>query len=420
MSSNDLPVRRRQWRIAALVTGIIAVMLGLCAGLGWTEASYATDAPFYAYSPAQVAGSPGSIIRFEPMSGAPLGAQAYRVLYRSTGLRGETIPVSGVIIVPSGAAPAGGRDIVAWAHPTSGVVSRCAPSEAYFAFQTIMGLREMVRRGYIVAATDYPGLGTQGPHPYLVGSSEARAVMDAVRAARQLPSAQASDRYVVWGHSQGGQAALFTGMLANSYAPELHLLGVAAAAPATDLGALLRDDADTDGGRNVTAMTLWSWHRVYGLPIDQWVAPAAMPAVDALSNECIESLYDMLQRRYSQRPLRTQFLTRPIGELTQKEPWRSLVAANSPGTLPADIPVLLTQGGGDRLVLPGITRAYAQRLCSAGSRVEYVELPGVRHGFIGADSALQAVNWITDRFEGLRAPSNCAASAPISQGEGND
>jgi predicted dienelactone hydrolase len=45
-------------------------------------------------------------------------------------------------------------------------------------FQMIWGLRDMVDRGYIVAATDYPGLGTPQTHPYLVGVSEGRAVLN--------------------------------------------------------------------------------------------------------------------------------------------------------------------------------------------------------------------------------------------------
>jgi acetyl esterase/lipase len=337
-----------------------------------------------------------------------LGASAYRVLYRSVGVHGEPIAVSGVVVIPAGPAPEGGRPIVAWAHPTSGVVPRCAPSEARFVFQTMMGLRDMVRQGYIVAATDYPGLGTEGPHPYLVGDSEARAVIDIVRAAHEIPNAQAGNRYAVWGHSQGGQAALFTGMLSASYAPELQLVGVAAAAPATDLKALLRDDADTDGGRNVTAMTMWSWQRVFGAPIDQLVAPSAMPAVDALSNECIESVYDMVQRHYSQKPLEQQFLT--VKDITTIEPWKTLLAQNEAGTLPKDMPVFIAQGAADRLVLPTVTAAYVQRLCDAGSRVEYVEMPGVHHGWIGSDSALQAVGWITDRFDNKPVPSTCAAT----------
>lgn len=78
----------------------------------------------------------------------------------------------------------------------------------------------------VVVAADYPGLGTPGMHPYLIGESEGRAVLDSVRAARDLPDAGASNRFAVWGHSQGGHASLYTGELAASYAPDLRLVGV--------------------------------------------------------------------------------------------------------------------------------------------------------------------------------------------------
>ena len=365
------------------------------------------DPAFYEVSPETALGVAGSIVHIEPMRGAPLGASAYRLLYRSTDPSNRPIVVSGIVVIPAGTPPQDGRPIVAWAHPTTGVVSRCAPSQARFVFQTMMGLRDMVRRGYIVVATDYPGLGTPGPHPYLVGDSEARAVLDAVRAARNLPHASAGDRYAVWGHSQGGQAALFAGALAEIYAPELKLVGVAVASPATDLQTLLRDDADTDGGRNITAMTLWSWSKVFHLPLDNVIEPGAMPSVDALSNECIESPIDMLERARSQRPLREQFLS--VDDITRVEPWRSLLLANIPGTLPRDVPVFIAQGDADRLVLPAVTQAYARRLCRAGDKVQYLSMPGIEHGWAGADSALPAVAWMADRFAGDAAPDSCAS-----------
>ena len=179
------------------------------------------------------------------MAGGPFNADAYRVLYRSTGLHGEPIAVSGVVIVPKGVPPAGGRPIVAWAHPTTGIVDRCAPSLARAFFRSVQGLQDMMNRGYAVAATDYPGLGTPGVHPYLVGESEARAVIDSVRAARSVPGVGDGRSFAVWGHSQGGQAALFTGLLASTYAPDLNLVGVAAAAPATELRSLMMKDIDT-------------------------------------------------------------------------------------------------------------------------------------------------------------------------------
>jgi acetyl esterase/lipase len=361
---------------------------------------------FYRAAEQELPGSPGTLIRQEPMSFAPAGAAAYRVLYRSSGLNDVPIAVSGIIVVPPGVAPEGGRPIVAWAHPTTGIVPRCAPSLAIFHFQQIQGLRKLVELGYVVAATDYPGLGTPGPHPYLVGISEARAALDSVRVARSLPGAGNGNRFAVWGHSQGGQAALYTGLTVKSYAPELDLVGVAAAAPATELATLLTDDFDTTGGRNITAMTLWSWARVFNAPIDQVVVPAAMPTIDQLAEECLESIYDFVVRQRTGRPLATTFLS--VKNVTVLEPWRSLLASNTPGVLPSDLPVFLAQGSADGLVKPDVTRRYMAGLCRAGSKVRMLVLPGVSHGFAAADSADAAVAWMADRFAGKPAPTDCA------------
>jgi acetyl esterase/lipase len=263
----------------------------------------------------------------------------------------------------------------------------------------------MLERGYVVAATDYPGLGTPEVHPYLVGTSEAHAVLDSVRAARAIPEAGANAHFAVWGHSQGGQAALFTGLEAALYAPELKLVGVAAAAPATDLAALMTDDIGTGGGNNITAMTLWSWSRVYGAPIDTVVSPQAGPVIDRLTKLCIERWFDMFTRRGPTQALEKSFLK--VDNLAEEEPWRRLLQENSPGPLPADIPVFLAQGSADGLVRPAITEAYRAQLCRNGNRVEFVLVPGVGHAFIARDVAGAAVSWIAARFAGEPAPTNC-------------
>jgi acetyl esterase/lipase len=386
---------QRKWMPNALVAAAVVGLAGI--------ASAQTD--FYKAPESLLAGAPGTLVRQEPMDGAPLGASTYRVLYRSTGLKGRPIFVSGVVIIPQGTPPSGGRPMVAWAHPTSGIVPRCAPSLAIFLFQQIQGLRSMISRGFVVAATDYPGLGTPGPHPYLVGESEGRAVIDIVRAARSLPRAGEGRDFTVWGHSQGGQAALFTGMMANAYAPELRLLGVAAAAPATDLAKLMSDDINSIGGKNITAMTLWSWHRVYGAPIDNVVDRRAMPAIDALAQECIEGPFDLIVRQRTGRPLEQYFLT--VQDPTKDEPWRSLLEQNSTGVLSPEIPIFLTQGTNDQIIQPAVTQAYMDKLCKAGSKVRLVMLPGIGHGRAAQASTMAAVNWISDRFAGKTPPDDC-------------
>jgi pimeloyl-ACP methyl ester carboxylesterase len=383
----------------------LVLAAALLAWSGYTGAVSAQSS-FYDAPRSALAGGPGTLVRQQPIDGAPLGASAYRVLYRSTGLKGEPIFVSGVIIVPQGDSPPGGRPIVAWAHPTSGVTPRCAPSLAIFLFQQIQGLRSFVERGYVVAATDYPGLGTPETHPYLVGDSEARAVIDSVRVAGGMPGAGGGKRFTVWGHSQGGQAALFTGLIAKSYAPELTLLGVAAAAPATDLVTLMDDDINSVGGKNITAMTLWSWHRVYDAPIIKIVDPLAIPVMDRLAHECIEGPFDLIARQRTEKPLEEHFLT--VEGPATVEPWHSLLEKNSPGALPPEIPVFLAQGTTDQIIRPDVTRDYMARLCKAGSKVRMLIMPNIGHGRAAQASTMQAVNWITDRFAGEEPPNDCS------------
>lgn len=386
---------------------IVLVTLAACQLLAFACQRAKAQGAFYQASQQEIAGPPGTLIRQEPMLGAPDGAAAYRVLYRSTDPGGRPIAVSGVIIIPNGPIPEGGRPIIAWAHPTTGIVPRCAPSLALFIFQQIAGSRQLLDRGFAIAATDYPGLGTPGPHPYLVGDSEARAVIDSVRIARSFAGVGNGNRYAVWGHSQGGQASLFTGLISKSYAPELDLVGVAAAAPATELATLMTDDLNTTGGRNLTAMTVWSWDRVFGAPMDKIVAPAAMPTVNRLAEECIESVFDIILRGETSKPLAQDFLT--VANPATLEPWRSLLVKNTPETLPPSIPIFLAQGSADGLVRPQVTQNYMQRLCRAGSRVSFLMMPNVSHSFAGRDSADAATAWMADRFAGLAAPSNCEA-----------
>jgi acetyl esterase/lipase len=295
--------------------------------------------------------------------------------------------------------------VIAWAHPTSGVMPPCAPSLMPDTAGLIWGLGAMLANGYVVTATDYPGLGTDGIHPYLIGESEGRAVLDSVRAARELPDAGASGRFAVWGHSQGGHAALYTGELAARYAPDLELVGVATAAPATYLIELLDSDNSSPSGKDITAWALLSWARLQDVPVTNLVEPGAMPAFEEVAKDCIQSVAQFEHIEKDERPLQhEQFLK--INPTTV-EPWRSMMLRNSPGQAPAGAPVFIAQGTADTTVRPDITKRFGEALCKQGTRVSFVELPGVTHTFAARDSASAALAWMTDRFRGVPAHSDC-------------
>jgi len=395
---------RRSSRSAVCLLALLlsAVATALIPG---AAASAAPTVP-YQVSPAELRkAQPGHLFNIYPqIGGAPANAKAFRIIYRSTGVNGEPIAVSGTVIYPAGPAPKGGRDVIAWAHYTTGVSARCAPTLLPNLSGTIPGLETMLSRGYVVVATDYEGLGTPGVHAYLVGVSEARSVLDSVRAARRLSGAQATNRFAVWGHSQGGHAALFSGELAPEYAPELKLVGIAAAAPATNLVDLFKAQKNSIAGDSLTAMALLSWARTYNLPLRDLLEDGVETRFEQVAESCLQSISQMLKTLSLARPLKENFLK---ADPTSLPEWRALMERNSPGHRPIKVPVFISQGTADKTVNPSLTVRYAKALCARGTPVTIKMLKGTSHSFVAEQSAYAAVTWIDKRFAGAKPPNDC-------------
>ncbi|MDO9383823.1 MAG: alpha/beta fold hydrolase [Hyphomicrobiaceae bacterium] len=386
------------WTAASIATALLALMLGLFA-----TAAAATGLPNVDQGTLARA-KPGTIFRVWPLEGGVRpGVKGYRILYRSTGKNGEAVAVTGAIIFP--AEPSGKkRNVVAWAHPTTGVVSKCAPTLLPDLSGTIQGIDRLTEQGYVIVATDYIGLGTRDAHPYLVGVSAAHAVLDSVRAAQNLRDTQAGHRFAVWGHSQGGHAALFTGIHAKGYAPELELVGVAAAAPATDLAALFSADRDSASGRSLTSMTVLSWSRVFDLPVSSIVEAASEPQFERLASDCIESIEQFIKEDQDEKALSRNFLkVDPVADPRLN----TIMRENTPGALPSGTPVFIAQSNADTLVLPHITKQYVATLCQGGAHVSTLTLQGSSHMVSGRDSAYAAVEWMTHLFSGHAPPNHC-------------
>ncbi len=195
-----------------------------------------------------LAGSPGELLHAEPMTarwfpGIAMLAGAWRVLYRSTSASGNPQVVSGVVLVPPKRAATGPVPLLGFAPGTQGLSRRAAVSR-----QLSLGLEyeapflaAALRRGWVVAVTDYPGLGTRGSHPYVVGRSLGPAVLDIMRAARQLPPAglETTGPAGIYGYSEGGCGAGWAAQLQPTYAPDVPLNGVAVGAAPADLPALV-------------------------------------------------------------------------------------------------------------------------------------------------------------------------------------
>lgn len=349
--------------------------------------------------------APGTLLRYDKI-GMPRNyrATAWHILYVTRDYQNHPILSTGIVVLPDKAVKSGARKYVAWAHPTTGVAWKCAPSLRASPVRSIGGLNDLVANGFIVAATDYPGLGTEGPVGYLAGRGQAYATLDSVRAAMQIPGVGGGKDYALWGYSQGGHAALFAAELARSYMPELSLKGVAVIAPPTDLAALLRLNLGTVSGRILAAFTLSSWHLKYGASLAPLLDTPSEALVREVGKSCVDDLGGQLDALAAQKALDRNFLKDDPSDVT---PWSSLLVQNSLFGFSAQVPALVIQGSADDLVRPAVTAQFVRTACHDGARVEYVTLKGKGHGGAMDAGAKLAIRWIAARLAGQPARSNC-------------
>lgn len=374
----------------------LCIALGLV-GLGTPSPSLARDPQ----------GPPGTLIDYDSKAGAPAGAQAWRIRYVSQNEAGKAIEITGVVVAPKGVPNRMGRPVLAWAHGTWGVADKCTPSASPNFFTATPALEDAIARGYVVVATDYEGLGTDGPHPYLVGGSAARSVLDAVRAAQAIPEAGASRRFAVWRESQGGHAALWTGQLAKSYAPELDLVGVAAAAPPTDLIENLTSGSDASVRAFLTAFTAHSWSEHFGAPLRTLGNSSTQGIINRLArNNCVTlGAKPRIGTIVGIVVLRQRLKDVNLGKISL---WAEIARSNSPARRDYGVPFLIAQNDADTIVGPQVTRQFAQDLCQNGARVRWVPITSeTGHPTSAKDSATETLGWIDARFVGERAPSDC-------------
>lgn len=342
----------------------------------------------------------GDLIWSAALTTVPAGSVGWQVLYRSENLQGEPIAVSGVIIAPANAAP--GRPALTWAHGTTGLGDSCAPSKSFVggsSFETFLA-QQAVAQGWTYMETDYEGLGTPGVHPYLVGLSEARGVLDIVRAARQLATSgvTTTSPVLILGHSQGGGAALFAAEQAATYAPELDVVGTAAGAPAGDL------DTIAPAIWNATTTNAFGAELVVGfeagypdLPLDAVANAEGQKVIASAGEQC-----------------HTQTSSQPIDpakmggvDPTKNAAWAAALHANTAGFVTPSAPVLIFHGEADTTVPRALTDVTLGKYCAIGATVEVKSYPGADHVSVIPAALGDVTAFFNDRLAGKPATTSC-------------
>lgn len=391
-------MRILRWTLAAAAIAVAAIVAL------WTASGPSRPGAFYD-PPTQRPGEPGALLRSEPHTRElPSGARGWRILYTTT--RANNSPaVASAIVVASTQASSAPLPVIAWAHGTTGIVPGCAPS-VMAPFANVPAIDRVIGENWIYVATDYVGLGTAGGHAYLVGEDAARAVLDAIRATRKLDGLSLDNRAVVWGHSQGGNSALWTGIRADDYAPDVNIAGVAALAPASDLPALLKSGQGTMFGKIVSSYLIEAYAAAYpDVGISAYVQARTRPFVGDIASRCVGGRSTLFSVAETQLLPSAGIFARdpasgPLGERLRQ---------NTPATAIA-APVLIAQGSDDDLVLPRLQFRYVAARCAAGQPIDYRIYPGRDHvSLVTGHAALDAdlVAWSRDRFAGLPDTPNC-------------
>ena len=347
----------------------------------------------------------GDIYWARERTDVPAGARGWNVVYVSEGAAGNLEYVSGEIYVPlNPPGNAGQRPLVVWNHGTSGSQDSCAPSRDNLlpagSDPRVPELDTLIARGYVVAMSDYQGLGVPGPVEYLNGPTQGMAALDVARAAQKFAPAAAGNRVAMYGFSQGGQTSIWAASLAPKYAPDLDLLGVVAIAPAARHLDLSFYDLGIPVNRGYFIM------RMAGLAaghpevkLTDILTPDGLAMLDAMSWGCYELFGAAAEM--------TTAYARPEA-LEPGTAWRKRLEENDAFLpLPADVPILILQGDKDVDVPIEQIRELTQDLCAQQARVEFREFPGVDHMQLHPRGGALVPDWVDARFQGAAPATTC-------------
>jgi pimeloyl-ACP methyl ester carboxylesterase len=337
-----------------------------------------------------------------------------RILYSSTdGVAGRGgVIVSGAYFTPKGRPPAGGWPLIAWAHGTVGVADVCAPSWAGRSDRDVRYLNAWLSQGYAVVATDYQGLGTPGPHPYIETRPEAYSVLDSIRSV-QRSQPHLSKAVVIVGQSQGGGAAFATAALASSYAPELDIRGtVATGTPYLSVKTLATASNSDQGRVDPTIaytyylfLTAQSTHP--GLQASDAFTDAAVPLLDQARGMCIGAL---------EKAVVSAGLTRRGAlKASSSRVFGPMIPALTYATLKLNAPLFMGTGTADKDVSPVGQLALARDACAAGTTVEAHLYRGLDHSGTVNGSLKDSLPFVRKVLAGQPIPPRCTPTPEAPQ-----
>ncbi|WP_277681649.1 lipase family protein [Saccharomonospora azurea] len=407
---------RRLLTSLASVATAATMVTGLTVAAGHAAHADPASADDFYTPPSPLTGEAGDVLKYEesefyldPLKLIEPDADVYRLMYRSSDTHGEANAVTGTLLGPEREwRGAGARPLVSYASGTQGVGDDCAPSKKLALGLEYEGpfVTGLLALGYAVVVTDYEGLGTPGMHTYVNRAAEAHAVLDAAKAAQQVPEAglSADSPVVLAGYSQGGGASAAAAELVDEYAPELDVKGAYAGAPPANL-AEVAPVLDGHYAAGFLGFSLLGLDAAYPeVNLDDVVNDEGRRVMDEIADACTEDA--ILGYAF----MRTSKLTqdgRALEEYLGEEPYASAVAEQRIGLRAPDVPVFVLHSRLDDIVPYGQGRQMAVDWCERGGTVQFTTsyVPSHVGGMLRAYP--QAVSVLSGMIKGEQPRSNC-------------
>lgn len=369
------------------------------------------------------------------------GAKHYKIQYRTErGDPNKTPGYSSADVYLPDTPRAAGLPIVMLSRGSRGQAGKCAGS---MQDSTQPGINKdyrnliypLVGAGYAVIVSDLAGYANYGaagnpPSVYAGAEDVGKSTLDSGRALKNLVPVLGTNAIIV-GHSQGGHTALSALAMADKYAPDIKLVGVATYAPLWLSQRAWGAVADNSVGASYpidtnvpAAVSLW-YNYTHGELLDgpghgvdvfkdtsratikafvdgQCWEPSPHPELTSLGSN-VSDLYDP---NFGASVGLAAALTGSCGDALCDK-WMARFAADRPH-ITSKLPILVLYGGNDTTIPPNRIKCAVDRLKNDQANMTFCYVPGTDHGGIVATKGDYVGDWIASLALGAPAPDKCA------------
>ncbi|AHH21352.1 putative lipase [Nocardia nova SH22a] len=365
------------------------------------------DDPFHRAPDGFAERPPGAVLRSRVVELAvfgtiPVRVAAWQLLFRTRDHSGVPEVAVTTVLLPRDCAP--GRPLVSFHCAIDAVAPQCFPSYALRRGARALGaipqlelplIMAALARGWVVSVPDHGG--NEGR--FGVAREPGYRALDAIRAALDFVPLGLNPRTPValWGYSGGGLATTWAAELAESYAPELDIVGAVAGSPVGDPGAAF---ARLNGTVFAGFAMVFTAGLRRGYPkLDVALRERLHPRYLALLAEAERTATLPLLARLARRDV-DRYSEGGLSGLLRSPELSEVIDDILPGRHAPRMPMLIVQGVHDEVIAVADVDALVRRYTAAGADIGYLRDRLSTHLPLEFLAVPVMADWIAARFAG--------------------